>query len=177
MRVTRAAVAVLVVAGLVAGCGSDDDGGAVAANTPSGSSSTVASTTSTTAPALAVEELVGEWYGHGRSLTVGADGAFDATYRLYNDCESDPEPCDRMDGNYIIDGGYLNGRFTDGSSGTWHGTIAKAGDEATWPVGGGVTATLDVATDILTLHSDEATTTDEDLIMCGDDAETGACGA
>jgi hypothetical protein len=54
--------------------------------------------------------LVGSWYHHGFTLTIGADGSASAHWRVYRWCSTDPTPpCDQMvttaSGNQIIDGG------------------------------------------------------------------------
>lgn len=48
----------------------------------------------------------GYWGGHGRSVTITPGGLGIVSYRTYQDCRPGlAEPCDAMDGIYIVDGG------------------------------------------------------------------------
>ncbi len=143
--------------------------------TPSGSSSS--STTvhvATTSPAFVAGPLTTSWEGHGRVITVQANGAFTISYRLYNDCSTDPAPCDSFKGNEIYPGGSVTGVFDAGHSPRWTGRITKAADTAAWPVGP-VSADYDAGTGILSVQPG-LTASSEAMTFCGPSAP-GACGA
>jgi len=69
--------------------------------------------------------FVGAWNGHGRQLTIKADGSGTVLYRVYRWCSDDPTPpCDLMNGNVIYEGGRITFRIEqvvtahDGSTAT-----------------------------------------------------------
>src|SRR5580765_3198965 len=52
--------------------------------------------------------FVGQWYGHGRSMTITSAGAVDIGFRTYVDCDATHTTgCDRTIGNEIHDGGVV----------------------------------------------------------------------
>jgi hypothetical protein len=78
---------------------------------PSSAALTSVSSAPTTARLLA--RFAGTYSGHGRALTMKADGSGLISYRVYKWCSSDPSPpCDAMHGNNIVDGGRITMRFT-----------------------------------------------------------------
>jgi len=56
--------------------------------------------------------FVGAWNGHGRRLTITADGSGAVLYRTYTWCSDNPKPpCDLMEGNVIHEGGHITFRL------------------------------------------------------------------
>ena len=134
-----------------------------------------AAPTDSTGPAPAdVAAFVGEWGGHGRTLTITASGAGTIVYRAYKNCSDDPKPpCDKIENNEIHDGGKLTFQIlgTANGMGKWdaHIRIVTSND----PQFGKKTTVieLDQDTDVITMPFFNSST------FCGPKAAAGACGA
>ncbi|MBV9278630.1 MAG: hypothetical protein JOZ41_00970 [Chloroflexi bacterium] len=63
--------------------------------------------------------LQGKWVAHIGALKVHGDGDGWFSYRVYRTCSASPPPCDRIIGNYIYDGGFMQFQLT-----SIHGTSA-----------------------------------------------------
>jgi len=97
----------------------------------------------TSAPASIPAALVGDWGGHGRSVTIAANGQSTLTYRTYQFCSDDPTPpCDKTKDNQIISGGHIEFHLlAPKGSDAATGTVTKSNDPKT-KVGTVVTATV-----------------------------------
>ncbi|EFV11894.1 hypothetical protein [Segniliparus rugosus] len=135
-------------------------------------------TASTSAAVTGLGAFVGEWHGHGRLLTVGADGSGKIVARTYQKC-GDPGvtgACDTFDGNEIKPGAVTQIKIT--------GTHEVAdGAEAEFSV---QESTLGVPPNSTgTLVLDQTQDTVRIVIngkpgagaYCGPKADPGACGA
>jgi hypothetical protein len=121
-----------------------------------------------------VAAFVGEWGGHGRTLTISASGTGTIVYRAYKNCSDDPKPpCDKIENNEIHDGGKLTFQIlgTANGMGKWdaHIRIVTSND----PQFGKKTTVieLDQDTDVITMPFFNSST------FCGPKAAAGACGA
>jgi hypothetical protein len=121
-----------------------------------------------------VSTFVGQWGGHGRTLTITASGAGTIVYRAYKNCSDDPTPpCDKIENNEIHDGGKLTFQIlgTANGMGKWdaHIQIVTSND----PQFGKQTTVieLDQHTDVITMPFFNSST------FCGPKAASGACGA
>jgi hypothetical protein len=176
----------MAVALALGGCGGDDSSTDAASTTSSSTTSTTSGTSTTGAgtarssttisakpgSGLSVTGVAGIWEGHGRTLSVDDDGAFEIDYRTYRDCDSgDPEPCDHVEGNQLFAGGKAAGHLSSGS-GPWLGTITDSNDETVFPLGV-VTITKDPDQDLLHVEPGQA----EEQTFCGDDVTGSPCGA
>jgi hypothetical protein len=97
----------------------------------------------TGAPASIPAAVLGEWGGHGRSMTIAPDGTGTLTYRTYQFCSDDPTPpCDSVKNDEIVSGGHIEFRLlaAQGSSAAT-GSVTQSNDPKT-PVGTAVTATV-----------------------------------
>ena len=131
---SRWVAGLVAVVAVVCGCGSSVSGSGTAsghsstpASTPTTAYRTVTSTvtapapsSSTSSPAASTpagspvvpSDFVGTWYGHGRTLTVTAGGAFDVVYRTYVNCTATvTTDCDKTVGNEIEDGGRITAQL------------------------------------------------------------------
>ena len=121
-----------------------------------------------------LSKFVGQWIGHGRVLTIGADGTGTLIYRAYRNCSDDPTPpCDKIVNNQIEDGGKLTFKIlqtiTDSGNYGAEVQILTANDPAidkSQPGG----MSLD-AHDVITTEFFNQST------FCGPQAAAGACGA
>lgn len=145
-----------------------------AAPTGDYTSTNSAPTGSPVAPPLDVSTFVGEWGGHGRTLTITASGTGTIVYRAYKNCSDDPTPpCDKIENNEIHDGGKLTFQIlgTANGMGKWdaHIQIVTSND----PQFGKQTTVieLDQHTDVITMPFFNSST------FCGPKAASGACGA
>lgn len=63
--------------------------------------------------------LVGEWDGHGRSVTIKPNGLGALIYRTYRHCDDDPAPgCDATTRHQIVPGGFVDFTLTAASNST-----------------------------------------------------------
>lgn len=53
-----------------------------------------------------VAHWAGTWQRHGEEITLDADGNGTMVFRTYRWCSQDAPPCDSVNGNEIVDGGY-----------------------------------------------------------------------
>lgn len=148
-----------------------------ASSAPTGGSAPTASavTTHSSAPTgVDISTFVGEWGGHGRTLTITASGAGTIVYRAYKNCSDDPKPpCDKIENNEIHDGGKLTFQIlgTANGMGKWdaHIRIVTSNDpqfaEKTTVI------EFDQDTDVITMPFFNSST------FCGPKAAAGACGA
>jgi hypothetical protein len=142
---------------------------------PTDSPPTDSPPTDSTGPVPAdVAAFVGEWGGHGRTLTITASGAGTIVYRAYKNCSDDPTPpCDKIENNEIHDGGKLTIQILGTANGMakWdaHIQIVTSND----PQFGKQTTVieLDQHTDVITMPFFNSST------FCGPKAASGACGA
>jgi hypothetical protein len=175
----RVALVVVVATMLVIGAcgpgGSSRNGSTTSASSSSSTTSTTAKNATSTVAVFSLGRLLGAWYGHGRGLTVEADGSFELGYRLYKFCDSNPAPCDSLRGNEIVDGGHVAGRFDAGSPPRWTGQITSASEPTAWPVGP-ISADYDPSTGIVSLQPGTVPS-DQAMTFCDSTAEGGACGA
>jgi hypothetical protein len=97
----------------------------------------------TRAPGSIPAALVGAWGGHGRSMTIAANGQSTLTYRTYQFCSDDPTPpCDKTKDNEIVSGGHIEFHLLAAKgSDAATGTVTKSNDPKT-KVGTVVTATV-----------------------------------
>jgi hypothetical protein len=110
--------------------------------------------------------FAGDWYAHGAGLAIEPDGSFSLGFRIYEFCDDDPPPCDRMVGNEIIEGGLAKGRLVRGLD-TVYALIIESTDPETFPAGRSEVV-LDTSSDTLELGGRQ---------FCGERAEPGTCGA
>jgi hypothetical protein len=140
----------------VTACGGNETHRAVRTNDESTTSSTPTD----------ISAFAGTWVRHGISVSVSRSGHLEGSYRTYRTCGEDPPPCDRVEGNNIIDGGTITGqlvRFTARSAKVTH--LVDTGD----------TIVDDPA--IFELLDDGKARL-QDTIMCGDETTfTMECGA
>lgn len=67
--------------------------------------------------------LQGKWVSHIGALKVHGDGDGWFSYRVYRTCSDSPPPCDRMIGNYIYDGGFMQFQLSSIHGASATGTI------------------------------------------------------
>jgi hypothetical protein len=76
--------------------------------------------------------LAGDWSRHGFFIRIASDGTAHASWRIYQWCGPGvPEPCDRVQGNFIMSGGQADVVFTSGDA----GEVAWTTDPAMLDVG------------------------------------------
>ena len=116
-------ITVIVSIGLTAGVSgctnsTNDSGRAPSGSTTASPSPSVSGVVTPPAPSspsgdgtLVIDQsriFVGAWNGHGRQLTIKADGSGTVLYRVYRWCSDDPTPpCDLMKSNVIYEGGHI----------------------------------------------------------------------
>ena len=109
----------------------------------------------------------GVWGGHGRNATITRGGLGVVSYRTYQDCATSPaQPCDTMDGDYILDGGLEFFQITTVTSN--HAAARVFGPQGT---GGREQLTLGQHEHVLTLRNFVGSP------FCDDTAPASACGA
>jgi hypothetical protein len=114
-----AAAAVLALALTPAGCSTTVSGtGSATGVVPTGiggdfpSAPAPTGTDGTGTDSQVLAKFVGTWTGHGRTLTITADGTGLIVFRAYKNCSDDPTPpCDIITGNQIKSGGKLTFRI------------------------------------------------------------------
>jgi hypothetical protein len=125
----------------------------------------------TATPTPDFSAFVGEWGGHGRTLTFTSKGRAKYIARAYQWCGPGvPPPCDLMQNNTIIDGINEEMLFTYRAGNTAYGTItaSSAGD-----MGRSVSLAVDANdTAMLTKGGDPAA-----ISLCGPNAPSSSCGA
>jgi len=86
---------------------------------------------------LSIPDFAGGWWHHGFSLGVNADGSAEASWRVYAWCKDNgnKQPCDGMNGNYILNGGRATLIFDRADYRTLYGTVTTSTDEKTLPLG------------------------------------------
>lgn len=75
------------------------------------------------------------WQRHGLTVRVTADGRVTASWRTYHFCSEAPPPCDRFEGDDIINGGYGTAVLRHSNGSTADGEVTATDDTATWPPG------------------------------------------
>lgn len=115
------------------------------ATAPTGSPEVNSSTTTTADADLSAEDaqlrtalrpFIGEWTRHGEAVHIDSDGSGTAVWRMYTWCgESQPPPCDTLDGDYIISGGAAFFVLIRADESTADGYVLTSSDQATVPVG------------------------------------------
>ncbi len=137
------------------------------------STSAVPPSSSTAAPAgggapRRLSPFVGSWSGHGRGLTVAADGRGTASWRIYKACTDDPTPpCDGTGPNGITDGGRAELPLTSTSGSSASGRVESSTDPG-FLAPGPVTLTL--------RPGDQLELSPGGTIFCGPSASAGTCG-
>lgn len=130
--------------------------------------------TTPAAPAAVPPAFVGDWYGHGRTLTVHTTGGVDVTFRTYVNCTPTVTiGCDRVIGNEIHDGGLATATVTRVDNAT---TIELNVSSSTVPSAiplGPVRMGLDTGHDAVALFAGQFS----GLAFCGPRAPSGYCGA
>jgi hypothetical protein len=111
--------------------------------------------------------FVGDWTGHGRGLTIHADGTFSLGMRTYVFCGHGPPPCDTQSADTIVDGIRASGRLTAVNGTIATGQVSDSTGPSVTPVGP-ITMTLNPSTDSI-----ETSGTN----FCGENAPDGTCGA
>jgi hypothetical protein len=85
---------------------------------------------------LAVDagKFAGNWNHHGAGITINADGTGHASWRTYEWCSDDPTPpCDRIEGNYIYNGGAANVRIVSVRGDQATAVVLDSTDPVGWP--------------------------------------------
>jgi hypothetical protein len=114
--------------------------------------------------------FVGNWYAHGAGLTFDKNGRAHFEERVYRWCGPGvAQPCDSMNGNLIINGYREDIQFSHVGDSVAYGVILSS---TFHPVGLNVTLTLLPGDRVL--YSAGSTMGG---ILCGPQAEVGACGA
>ncbi|WP_406447574.1 hypothetical protein OHB14_45105 [Streptomyces sp. NBC_01613] len=98
-------------------------------------------------------------------MTIAADGTFTMARRTYLDCGQNPQPCDSVINNEIIDGAIAHGTLKSVSGTVAKGNITKSTDSSRLPKGP-VTFTLDTANDLIKALN---------LNWCASSAPSGIC--
>ena len=144
---------------------------------PSGPAPSGPATTTSTAE-TGLGAFVGEWSGHGRSLTVGADGSGKIVARTYQKC-GDPGvtgPCDTFDGDAIKPGAVTKIKIT-GTHEIADGAEAEFSVQETTlglPPGSTGTLVLDQTQNTVRIVINGKPGAGS---YCGPKADPGACGA
>lgn len=114
--------------------------------------------------------FVGSWYAHGAGMSFDSNGRAHFEERVYRWCGPGvAQPCDSMQGNQIINGHREDLQFSHAIDSVAYGVIVSSNFR---PVGLSVTLTLLPGDRVL-----YSAGTTMGGILCGPDAEIGACGA
>lgn len=114
--------------------------------------------------------FVGKWYAHGAGMSFDGNGRAHFEERVYRWCGPGvTPPCDSMKGNLIINGHREDLQFSHVASSVAYGVVVSSNFH---PVGLSVTLTLLPGNRVL--YSAGSVILG---ILCGPQAEVGACGA
>jgi hypothetical protein len=114
--------------------------------------------------------FVGNWYAHGAGMSFDSSGRAHFEERVYRWCgQGVAQPCDSTNGNQIINGHREDLQFSRVADSVAYGVVVSSNFH---PVGLSVTLTLLPGDRVL--YSAGTTMAG---ILCGPDAEVGACGA
>lgn len=138
---------------------------------PTLSNSSTPTSIPTATPTPDFSTFVGEWYGHGRTLTFSSDGRAKYSARAYQWCGPGvPPPCDSFQGNTIIDGIKEEMVFTYVAGNTAYGTFITSSAGNTGRAVALAVDANDMAT--LTVGGEPA-----GIPLCGPHAPFSSCGA
>lgn len=114
--------------------------------------------------------FVGNWYAHGAGLSFNSSGQAHFEERVYRWCGPGvAQPCDSTNGNFIINGHREDLQFSRVTDSVAYGVVVSSTFR---PAGSRVTLTLLPGDRVLYSAGSVM-----DGILCGPQAEIGACGA
>lgn len=123
----------------------------------------------TVASAADFSAFAGAWWRHGFTLTIKADGSAEAIWRIYRWCDAPgvTPPCDRIENQFILSGGWAAIRFHEVDGLTARGHVLFSNDYERLAPGA-------IALTLLPYGMARLEQTDRSLILCGREYFTSA---
>jgi hypothetical protein len=85
---------------------------------------------------VSLSAFVGDWGRHGLQLTISDDGTAWARWRVYQWCGPGvPQPCDRIENDYLISGGQADLVFAPQAPDSAQGEVLSSTDAESYDLG------------------------------------------